>query len=118
MLYLDYSRDPGEWLPNKYGGRENLEAIDFLRELNIMVHEEFPGALTLAEESTAWPPYPARLTSAGLGFSMKWNMGWMNDTLSYMRNDPVTGVSIKTSLHLVNCMHTQKILCCRSRMMK
>nr|WP_072293744.1 1,4-alpha-glucan branching protein GlgB [Nitrosovibrio sp. Nv17] len=89
MLYLDYSRRPGEWLPNRHGGRENLEAIDFLRELNIMVHEEFPGALTLAEESTAWPAVSHPTYVGGLGFSMKWNMGWMNDTLSYMRKDPV-----------------------------
>jgi 1,4-alpha-glucan branching enzyme len=89
MLYLDYSRKPGEWLPNKYGGRENLEAIDFLRELNIMVHEEFPGALTLAEESTSWPAVSRPAYTGGLGFSMKWNMGWMNDTLSYIRNNPV-----------------------------
>lgn len=89
MLYLDYSRSPDEWLPNRYGGRENLEAIDFLRELNIMVHEDFPGALTLAEESTAWPAVSRPTYLGGLGFSMKWNMGWMNDTLSYMRHDPV-----------------------------
>ncbi|KIO50173.1 glycogen branching protein [Nitrosospira sp. NpAV] len=89
MLYLDYSRRPGEWLPNRYGGRENLEAIDFLRELNIMVHEEFPGALTLAEESTAWPAVSRPTYVGGLGFSMKWNMGWMNDTLSYMLENPV-----------------------------
>lgn len=89
MLYLDYSRKQDEWLPNKYGGRENLEAIDFLRELNIMVHEEFPGALTLAEESTSWPAVSRPVHLGGLGFSMKWNMGWMNDTLSYMRNNPV-----------------------------
>lgn len=89
MLYLDYSRSPGEWLPNRYGGRENLEAIDFLRELNIMVHEEFPGALTLAEESTAWPGVSRPTYLGGLGFSMKWNMGWMNDTLSYMRHTPI-----------------------------
>ncbi len=89
MLYLDYSRKEGEWLPNKYGGRENLEAIDFLRDLNIMVHEEFPGALTLAEESTAWPAVSRPTYVGGLGFSMKWNMGWMHDTLSYMQQDPI-----------------------------
>ena len=89
MLYLDYSRKEGEWLPNKYGGRENLEAIDFLRDLNVMVHAEFPGALTLAEESTAWPGVSRPTYVGGLGFSMKWNMGWMHDSLSYMRQDPV-----------------------------
>ena len=89
MLYLDYSRKAGDWLPNRYGGRENLEAIAFLRELNVMVHDQFPGALTFAEESTAWPMVSRPVYVGGLGFSMKWNMGWMNDTLSYMRRDPV-----------------------------
>ncbi len=89
MLYLDYSRKAGEWQPNRYGGRENLEAIDFLRELNVMVHGDFPGALTVAEESTAWPMVSRPVHLGGLGFSMKWNMGWMNDTLAYLRHDPV-----------------------------
>lgn len=89
MLYLDYSREPGEWLPNRYGGRENLEAIDFLRELNSMVHGEFPGALTIAEESTAWPQVSRPTYVGGLGFSMKWNMGWMSDSLRYFRREPV-----------------------------
>ena len=89
MLYLDYSRKPGEWLPNRHGGRENLEAIEFLRDLNGMVHREFPGALTLAEESTAWPQVSRPVYLGGLGFSMKWNMGWMNDTLDYLRQNPV-----------------------------
>ncbi|MBV2135070.1 1,4-alpha-glucan branching protein GlgB [Pseudomonas sp. MAP12] len=89
MLYLDYSRQPGQWLPNRYGGRENLEAIDFLRELNSMVHGEFPGALTIAEESTDWPQVSRPTYVGGLGFSMKWNMGWMNDSLRYFRRDPV-----------------------------
>jgi 1,4-alpha-glucan branching enzyme len=89
MLYLDYSRKHGEWLPNKFGGRENLEAIDFLKELNVMVHDEFPGALTIAEESTAWPMISRPVYLGGIGFSMKWNMGWMNDTLAYFAQDPV-----------------------------
>ena len=89
MIYLDYSRKAGEWAPNVFGGRENLEAIDFLRRLNEMVHREFPGALTIAEESTAWPMVSRPTHLGGLGFSMKWNMGWMNDTLSYMAKDPV-----------------------------
>ena len=89
MLYLDYSRKHNEWLPNRFGGRENLEAIDFMRELNVMVHEEFPGALTIAEESTAWPMISRPVYLGGLGFSMKWNMGWMNDTLGYFKQDPI-----------------------------
>ena len=89
MLYLDYSRVAGEWLPNRFGGRENLDAIEFLRELNTMVHRDFPGALTFAEESTAWPMVSRPTYVGGLGFSMKWNMGWMNDTLAYLQHDPV-----------------------------
>jgi 1,4-alpha-glucan branching enzyme len=89
MLYLDYSRKEGQWLPNKFGGRENLDAIEFLKGLNTLVHELFPGALTIAEESTAWPAVSRPVYLGGLGFSMKWNMGWMNDTLSYIEHDPV-----------------------------
>ncbi len=89
MLYLDYSRDPGEWIPNEFGGRENLEAIAFLKEMNEVLHERFPGMVTIAEESTAWPMISRPVWMGGLGFSMKWNMGWMNDTLEYMQHDPV-----------------------------
>jgi 1,4-alpha-glucan branching enzyme len=89
LLYLDYSREEGEWLPNRHGGNENLEAIDFIRELNSVTHGEFPGTLILAEESTAWPQVTKPTWTGGLGFSMKWNMGWMHDTLKYMQKDPI-----------------------------
>ena len=89
MLYLDYSRKAGEWLPNKYGGRENLEVIDFIKQLNTVLHQDFPGALTIAEESTAWPAVSRPVYLGGLGFSMKWNMGWMNDNLAFIEQDPV-----------------------------
>ena len=89
MLYLDYSREEGEWLPNEYGGRENLEALGFLRELNVMVHDEQAGVLMIAEESTSWPQVSRPTWTGGLGFDMKWNMGWMNDTLTYMANEPI-----------------------------
>ena len=89
MLYLDYSRNDGEWLPNEYGGRENLDAIAFLKEMNEVLHQRFPGAITVAEESTAWPMISRPVWMGGLGFSMKWNMGWMNDTLEYFAHDPV-----------------------------
>jgi len=89
MLYLDYSRKEGEWIPNMYGGRENLEAIDFLKRFNEVSHEYYPGVLTIAEESTAWPNVSKPTYLGGLGFSMKWNMGWMNDTLEYFSKDPV-----------------------------
>jgi len=89
MLYLDYQRKPGEWVANVYGGREHLEAIDFLRQLNEAVYDQVPGALTIAEESTAWPLVSRPTYVGGLGFSMKWNMGWMHDMLEYMHLDPI-----------------------------
>jgi len=89
MLYLDYSRQQGEWVPNQYGGRENLEAVEFLKKSNHLVHTEYPGALTVAEESTAWPLVTRPPYLGGLGFSFKWNMGWMHDTLNFFKRDPV-----------------------------
>ncbi|QDZ42392.1 1,4-alpha-glucan branching protein GlgB [Corynebacterium sp. sy039] len=89
MLYLDYSRGENEWLPNEYGGREHIEAVQFLQELNATVHKHHRGVLTIAEESTSWPGVTSPTTQGGLGFSMKWNMGWMNDTLAYFQEDPI-----------------------------
>jgi 1,4-alpha-glucan branching enzyme len=89
MLYLDYSRQPGQWIPNQYGGRENLDAIAFLKRLNEVAHGRFPGVLTIAEESTSWPAVSRPTYLGGLGFSFKWNMGWMNDTLKYFSADPI-----------------------------
>ncbi len=89
MLYRDYSRQPGEWIPNCYGGRENLETIDFLRQLNRVVAERVPGAMVIAEESTAWPGVTHSADEGGLGFSFKWNMGWMHDTLQYIERDSI-----------------------------
>jgi 1,4-alpha-glucan branching enzyme len=89
MLYLDYSREEGEWVPNQYGGRENLEAIHFLQRFNEVSHEYYPGILTFAEESTSWQGVSRPTSSGGLGFDFKWNMGWMNDTLEYMAKDPI-----------------------------
>jgi 1,4-alpha-glucan branching enzyme len=89
MLYLDYSREDGQWSPNQFGGRENLEAISFLQETTATAYKRYPGVVMIAEESTAWPGVTAPTSNNGLGFGFKWNMGWMNDTLRYMREDPV-----------------------------
>jgi len=89
MLYLDYARKEGEWVPNQHGGNENLGAVEFLKELNILAHQEHPGIMTIAEESTAWPGISRPTYVGGLGFSFKWNMGWMHDTLEYFSLDPI-----------------------------
>ncbi|HBZ56593.1 MAG TPA: 1,4-alpha-glucan branching enzyme, partial [Syntrophobacteraceae bacterium] len=88
MLYLDYARQEGEWIPNTYGGKENIEAIHFIRRLNEALYEKQPDTQTVAEESTAWPMVTRPTHVGGLGFGMKWNMGWMHDTLEYFSKDP------------------------------
>ena len=89
MLYLDYSRDSGQWVPNEHGGRENTDAISFIKEFNDVIHQEFPGVVTIAEESTSWPGVSRPISNGGLGFTMKWDMGWMHDTLKYTAREPV-----------------------------
>lgn len=98
MLYLDYSREKDHWIPNVYGGNENLEAIDFMRHMNAITHDQHPGTVVIAEESTSWPQVTRPTWTGGLGFSMKWNMGWMHDMLSYMQYDPVHRIHHHNSL--------------------
>ena len=120
MLYLDYSRKEGEWIPNQYGGRENLEAIEFLRAFNHITHVEFPGVITVAEESTAYLQVTRPTYIGGLGFTFKWNMGWMHDTLwNYFR--PRTHPQISCQLTISRsrcCIITTRISSCRFRTMK
>ena len=112
MLYLDYSRQDGEWAPNKYGGRENLDAVEFLKELNAIIHTQFPGAISFAEESTSWlgVTYPSYL--GGLNFSFKWNLGWMNDILHYLSHDPLHRKRVHTMVQfaLLYAFHEHFIL--------
>jgi 1,4-alpha-glucan branching enzyme len=89
MIYLNFGREEGEWIANQYGGNENLDALDFMKQFNEVVHAEFPGAVTIAEESTAWPMVSRPTYVGGLGFTLKWNMGWMHDTIEYMKKDPI-----------------------------
>ena len=111
MLYLDYSRGEGEWVPNQYGGRENLEAVAFLRRFNDLVHERFPGVLTIAEESTSWPMVTGPTSAGGLGFDLKWNMGWMHDTLDYMKADPLYRKALQAKLTFsIWYAHTERFL--------
>ena len=114
MLYLDYSRKHGEWIPNKFGGRENLEAIDFLRRFNQEAYKEHPEIQTTAEESTSWPMVSRPVYLGGLGFGMKWDMGWMHDTLEYFRQDPIhRKYHHSTSSPFQACsIRFRKILCC------
>ena len=110
MLYLDYSRKEGEWVPNRFGGRENIEAVEFVRHLNEVVHAEHPGVMMIAEESTAWPAVSRPVYLGGLGFTYKWNMGWMHDILTYASKEPgVPAVGAQPS-HLLDALRLQREL--------
>ena len=118
MLYLDYGRKQGEWIPNRYGGRENIEAVEFLRYMNQHVYASFPDAMTFAEESTAWPQVSRPTYLGGLGFGFKWNMGWMHDILDYASTDPIHRSYHQNPHHVQPPMRmlSARILCCRFRM--
>jgi 1,4-alpha-glucan branching enzyme len=110
MLYLDYGRKHGEWIPNAYGGKENLDAIEFLKQLNIAVGRDFPDTRSIAEESTSWPSVSRPVFTGGLGFSMKWNMGWMHDTLDYFQHDPSPPPLPPQQPHLLALVRVQREL--------
>jgi 1,4-alpha-glucan branching enzyme len=118
MLHLDYSREPGEWIPNIHGGNENLEAMSFLQKLNEVCHGQHPGTLVIAEESTAWPQVTRPTWVGGLGFSMKWNMGWMHDTLDYISKDPIHRQYHHNQLTFGMMYAFTENLCCPSRTTK
>jgi len=113
MLYLDYSRKAGEWIPNKYGGRENLEAIDFLRRFNLEAYKEHPDIQTYAEESTSYAMVSRPTHLGGLGFGLKWDMGWMHDTLKYFSQDPIHRQYHHNKLTFACSILSRKISCCR-----
>ena len=116
MLYRDYSRQPGEWLPNKYGGRENLEAVDFLKTLNAGVYADHPDVQMIAEESTAWPGVSRPVDAGGLGFGLKWDMGWMHDTLDYLERDPIHRTPPPRPADLPRAStRSPRTTCCRCR---
>ncbi len=110
MLYLDYSRPEGEWLPNQHGGRENVEAVEFLKQLNAATHGRAPGTITIAEESTSWPGVSRPAFAGGLGFTYKWNMGWMHDMLAYVKQDPVHRPLAPRSDHVLDALRLQREL--------
>lgn len=118
MLYLDYSREPGQWHPNKFGGRENLEAIDFIKEANATAYKNNPGIVMIAEESTAYPGVTAPTDQGGLGYGLKWNMGWMHDTLEYLHEQPINRKWHHDEITFSMVYAYSSIMCCRSAMMK